>query len=190
MAHASWCGPMSVLCEPCEEREPKTYKSTQCAKSLNIDVDNFQTYVRCTSCDCFGIEGSRQRRVRRGSARRARLRARRLGVAPPCSLASTARRVEAHGQSGTKLQSPYDPRSEWVRSDHHSNSSSSSSSNSSSTSTSTSTSTSGHTSGTSTIAPASAPASAAAQCRTWHRQRQRGKAPRQDDDDDDDETPR
>ena len=46
---------MSVLCEPCEEREPETYKSTQCAKSLNIDVDNFQTYVRCTSCDCFGV---------------------------------------------------------------------------------------------------------------------------------------
>jgi hypothetical protein len=31
---------MPVLCEPCEEREPETYKSTQCAKSLNIDVDN------------------------------------------------------------------------------------------------------------------------------------------------------
>jgi hypothetical protein len=52
----------------------------------------------------------------------------------------------------------------------------------------------GRTSGTSTIAPASAAAqqqhSRSTQCRKWHRQRHRGKAPRQDDDDDDDETPR
>ena len=85
MSHCTWRGLSLVLCELDEEQEPANYEDTDCAlhgvsprdrwlcvlprwrMNVNvnteccvgsvIDVDDFDSYVRCTSCDSlFSIE--------------------------------------------------------------------------------------------------------------------------------------